>query len=265
MKSITYYLALLLVMTAVFAYGAALYPHSPYEPVGVSLGRPSKVNYLGTDDLGVDLFAQLSRGFFFSIFVGLTTASLSLVLGGLIGTASAYAGGKMDFVLSFIINQFLSMPQLPVMIVIGAFFGQSIWNVILIISLFSWASIAKIIRARVLQIKDQDYIRAAKSYGGSFFYIFRRHMLHEIGPLLAVCSLGVIGRAIIQEASLAFLGLSDPLSRSWGLLMNRAIYFPGIYFTDYWRWWLLPPLISLIMVLYCIRMITRELELMIHG
>jgi peptide/nickel transport system permease protein len=152
------------------------------------------------------------------------------------------------------------VPQLPVMIVLGAFFGQSIWNVIIIISIFSWAPIAKIVRAKTLQIRSKDYIKIAKSYGAGFFYILHKHLIKEIFPVLLVNTLAVIGKAIIQEASLAFLGLSDPLSKSWGLMINKAISFPGIYFTDYWLWWLLPPLVSLSLTTYCIRMISREIE-----
>lgn len=259
-KKIRVYLIVLLVLAVIFTYGISIYPHSPVKPTGPSLEGPSLIHILGTDDLGIDIFAQLSRGFYISMFIGLITAGLACFTGGLVGIISGYRGGKTDGFLSFFINLFLSVPQLPVMIVIGAFFGQSIWNVIIIISLFSWAPIAKIVRAKTLQIRSNDYIKIAKSYGAGFFYILNRHLLREISPLLLVNTLAVIGKAIVLEASLAFLGLSDPLSKTWGLMINKAINFPGIYFTHYWLWWLLPPLICLTFTIYCIRMISREIE-----
>ena len=202
------------------------------------------------------IFCPAIPGFYISRFIGLITAGLACITGGWWGL-SPVIGVETD---GFKLATFLSVPQLPVMIVIGAFFGQSIWNVIIIITLFSWAPIAKIVRAKTLQIRSRDYIKIAKSYGAGFFYILNRHLLREISPLLLVNTLAVIGKAIVLEASLAFLGLSDPLSKTWGLMINKAINFPGIYFTHYWLWWLLPPLICLTFTIYCIRMISREIE-----
>lgn len=264
-RNIKKYLTFFVILLIIFSYGLTIYPHSATNPDGNSLEKPSVNHYLGTDDLGIDIFAQISKGFFVSVFIGICTAALAFAAGGILGVAGGYLGGKTDFIISFFINLFLSIPQLPVMIVLGAFFGQSIWNVIVIIALFSWASIAKVVRAKTIQIKDYNYIKIAKSYGGSFFYIFRNHMWNDILPLLVISAIAVIGRAIIQEASLAFLGLSDPMSKSWGLMINKAINFPGIYFTDYWIWWLLPPLLCLMITLFCIRMICRELEIIINS
>ncbi|NLZ92444.1 MAG: ABC transporter permease [Firmicutes bacterium] len=265
MTKLKFYLIILLIMALIFGYGSFFYPHSAARPEGISLQRPSKEHFLGTDDLGTDIFAQLSKGFFISVFIGITTAIIAMFLGGSIGMVSGYVGGKTDFLISFVINLFLSLPQLPVMIVVGAFFGQSIGNVIAIIALFSWAAIAKVVRAKTLQIKRNTYLHLAKSYGASFFYLFRKHLFTEVFPLLLINSLTVVGRAILQEASLAFLGLSDPLTRSWGLIINKAMSFTGIYYTDYWQWWLLPPVTCLVLTIYCLRMIAREAENLIIG
>lgn len=102
------------------------------------------------------------------------------------------------------------------MIVIGAFWGQSTWNIILIVSAFSWASIAKQVRAKVMSVRNRNYVVLARSYGAGPWYIVRKHMLGEIFPPLLVNAVAVTGRTIIQESSLAYLGLSDPLAKSWG-------------------------------------------------
>lgn len=259
-RRIKVYTTILVILTIIFLYGKYLYPQSATIPSGASLEPPSREHILGTDDLGLDIFAQLSRGYFTSIFIGIISATISFLVGGLLGVLSGYVGGGIDFFISFLINLFLSMPQIPIMIVIGAFLGQSLWNIVFVVSLFSWSYIAKIIRAKTIQIKNNEYILLSKSYGGSFFYIFKNHMFQEIFPILLINSIAVIGRAVVQESSLAFLGLSDPLSKSWGLMIQRVINFNGIYFTRFWTWWLLPPLLSLIIVIYCIRMISREIE-----
>lgn len=251
---------LFLLLTLFFCWGAWIYPHSADLPSGGSLEPPGAAHWLGTDDLGVDLYAQLSAGFFSSMLVGLAAAGLAFLLGGAVGVAAGWSSGKAETAWAFLIRFFLSLPQLPVMVVIGAFFGQSIWNIVLIVSLFSWAPIAKVLQARVRRIRARPYLRLAKSYGGSVGYLLRRHMAGELLPLLSVNALGVVGRAIVQEASLAYLGLSDPLSRSWGLLIQKCIAFPGIYFTPYWTWWLLPPVAALMATVLCLRLLSRELE-----
>lgn len=253
-------IGILILITLVFAYGALFYPYPGNLPSGASLEPPSVVHFFGTDDLGVDIFAQLSRGYFNSMLIGLCACGISFVLGGVIGISAGYFGGKTDTVLSFTINVFLSVPQLPVMIVIGAFFGQSIMNIIIIVAMFSWARIAKITRAKTISIKNNDYIKMADSFGGGFFYILKTHMLKDLMPILCVNSISVMGRAIIQESSLAYLGLSDPTSRSWGLMINKAMAFRGIYYTDYWKWWIVAPICCLVLTILCIRLIVREIE-----
>lgn len=253
-------LVFLLILTAIFIYGEVFYPHSPEIPSGASLEAPSLAHILGTDNLGIDIFAQISRGYFSCMFMGIMSAILAFFAGGILGTAAGYKGGTTDHVITFLINVFLCIPQLPILIVLGAFFGQSIWNIIVIISLFSWAPIAKQIRAKTMSVKERKYVVLAERYGGTAFYIIRTHMMPELLPLLLVNALGVIGKTIRQEAALAYLGLSDPLAKSWGLMINRASGFSGIYFTEYWKWWLLPPVFALMITILLTRLLARTLE-----
>lgn len=260
MKKILAWTMLLALLVVFFLYGAVLYPHGAKLPTGLSLEAPSAVHLLGTDNLGVDIYAQVSSGFFHSMLIGVSTAALAFVVGGVLGVLSGYAGGWVDDIVSFLINVFLSVPQLPIMIVVGAFFGQSRLNIILIIALFSWAPIAKQVRAKTISIKKSPYLILAQSYGGSLWYLYRVHMNRDILPLLAINSLGVIGRAIVQESSLAFLGLSDPLAHSWGLMISRCVGFRGIYFTPFWKWWLVSPISAMILSILTLRMLAKALE-----
>ena len=260
MKHIWIRLGLFLLLCLFFLYGVWIYPHSGTLPTGESLEAPSGEHLLGTDNLGIDIYGQISAGFFRSMAIGLTAAVLTFFLSGLLGITAGYKGGAFDAVVSFLINVFLSLPRLPVMILAGLFFGQSMGNLIVIIALFSWAPIAKQLRAKTLSIRNTPYIRLAESYGGRPLYLICRHMLPELLPLLAVNALGVIGAAIIQESSLAFLGLSDPLAKSWGLMISRARAFPGIFFTDYWKWWLMPPVLSLITSTLSLRLLAKSVE-----
>ena len=260
MKKIMPHLLVLCLLTIFFFVGAVLTGHSPTLPSGDSLMPPSRIHLLGTDNLGVDIYAQISLGFFRSMAIGLVSAGLAFLLGGILGFLAGFLGGWVDHTISFVINVFLCVPQLPIMIVLGAFFGQSTPRLILIIAAFSWANLAKQLRAKTISVKNRDYVRLAKSYGGSSAYLLKTHMISDLLPLILVGSLGVIGRAIIQESSLAFLGLSDPLSRSWGMMIGRAMNFSGIYHTDYWLWWLLPPVLALTLCVLCLRLMAQRLD-----
>lgn len=260
MKRIIALCLVFLLLFLAFSYGVFVYPHDSRLPSGGSLEAPSALHWLGTDNLGIDIFAQISSGFFHSLAIGLATALIAFLLGGVLGVTAGYAGGWVDMAVEFLINVFLSVPQLPVMIVVGAFWGQSDINIICIIAAFSWAPIAKQVRARTMSIRQTEYLILARSYGGSLWYLFRTHMSREIMPLLLINALGVTGRAIVQEASLAFLGLSDPLAKSWGLMIARCTGFQGIYFTGYWHWWLLPPVFSLVVSVLVLRLLARAVE-----
>ena len=260
MKKVWFHLTAFILLALFFLYGIALYPHSEVLPSGASLEAPGWNHILGTDNLGIDIYAQISAGFFRSMGIGIMSALFTFLLSGILGISAGYIGGRVDAAVSFLIHVMLSIPQLPVMIVIGAFFGQSTWNIILIISVFSWAPIAKQLRAKTISIKNAQYIKLAKSYGGGHWYIICRHMLSDLLPLLLVNAIGIVGAAIVQESSLAFLGLSDPLAKSWGLMIARARGFSGIFFTDFWKWWLLPPVCALVLSTLSLRMLAKSLE-----
>lgn len=260
MKSVKCLSLILIVMSLIAAFGLFVYPHSATTPSGDSLEVPSANHILGTDNLGIDVFAQISRGYYHSLFIGVAASFISFVVGGCVGVLAGYKEGTVDNVLSFMINVFLCVPQLPAMIVIGAFFGQSLFNIILVIATFSWAPIAKIMRAKTISIKERKYILLAKSFGGSAIYIIKTHMIRELLPLLTINAIAIIGKAIVQEAGIAFLGLSDPLAKSLGLMINKATTFSGIYFTDYWKWWLLPPIVIIISMILLLRLLSRSLE-----
>ena len=208
----------------------------------------------------MDIYAQLSAGYFRSMGIGLAAAAFTFLVGGVLGVLAGFAGGWVDLAVSFLIQVLLSIPQLPVMIVIGAFLGQSTWNIIWIIALFSWAPIAKQLRAKTISVRRRDYVQLARLYGGGPWYLIRTHIGHELWPLLTINALAVVGRAILQESSLAFLGLSDPLARSWGMMIARAVDFPGIYRTQFWKWWILAPVGALLLSTLLLRLLVAGLE-----
>jgi peptide/nickel transport system permease protein len=132
--------------------------------------------------------------------------------------------------------------------------------IVLVLSCFSWVHTARIVRSRVLALKRRQYIRAAELNGASAFYLIRRHFLPEVFPLAAVSMIRLTGRAIVAEAGLSFLGLGDPASGSWGLILHHATSFPGIYYTRFWQWWLLFPWLALTLMVVSLALVSRDME-----
>lgn len=100
----------------------------------------------------------------------------------------------------------------------------------------------------------------ANSYNATFTHLFRTHFLPEIMPILMITIIKITSKAIVAEAGLSFLGLGDPTSKSWGLILNNAISFKGIYFTDYWKWWIMAPLLSIMILILAISYVSKDLE-----
>lgn len=150
------------------------------------------------------------------------------------------------------------------MIVLGAFFGASLTNIILVIALISWVGSARTARAKILSMRSEPYIVAAKSYGARFYHLLLKHFIPGILPIMMVGVIRVMSHAIVAEAGLSFLGLGDPLSKSWGVILNRSINFPGIYFTEFWKWWILAPLTALMLLVVSISFIGRDLEQIVN-
>ena len=234
--------------------------HPADRSSGPAFAPPGSEHWLGTDQLGVDLWSMICYGARVSLLVGVGTAFLAGFGGGILGMLSAWKGGWVDRLMMRVVDLMLALPELPVMIVLAAFFGSSIWTIILVLALFSWSIPARIVRASALSLKEQPYINMAKHYGAGTWYILRKHFIPELFPLVIISMIRLASMAIVTEASLAFLGLGDPASRSWGLIINHAVNFRGIYFTEYWTWWLLYPWLFLTILVTSLALFGREME-----
>jgi peptide/nickel transport system permease protein len=248
---------LLMLLTAIFS--PILSPFDHQVPSGDALLPPGPSHLLGTDDLGIDLWAQICNGSRVSLLVGFGTALLAGIGGGLIGIMAGYYGGWIDRGLTAVIDTMMVIPHLPMMIVLGAFFGPSIRNIIIVIALLSWTRPARTVRASILSIKQESYIKAARGWGASFPHLTAKHFFPAALPIVLVSMIRIAGHAIVAEAGMAFLGLGDPLSKSWGIILNRSINFSGIYFTEYWKWWVMSPLAALILLVLSVALLGRDL------
>lgn len=249
---------LLIVFIAIFAPFVTFYEPSAIS--GRSLEPPGPAHILGTDELGMDIWSQICYGARMSLVIGLAVALISGVGGGFLGLMAGYLGGNWDKALLRTIDITMALPSFPLLIVIAAFLNPSIANVILVLVFLSWAKPARIVRSQALTMKKQQYIISARLHGAGPSYIIRKHIMPEAMPLIFVSILNISSYAIVAESGLAFLGLGDPTSKSWGMMLHYATSFRSIYFTPYWQWWLMPPLIALILLLLSLAFIGRDME-----
>ncbi|MFW9812085.1 MAG: ABC transporter permease [Candidatus Thorarchaeota archaeon] len=199
---------------------------------------------LGTTFWGADAYSQLIYGSRVSLIIGVLATALSTVVGVLVGLAAGYFGGGIDEVLMRVVDFLLVIPGLPLMMVLAIFLGESTMNIIIVISVLGWTGTARLIRSQVLAEKNKAYVESARAIGASDTYIMFRHILPNVTPILfANITLGVVG-AILAEAGLSFLGLTNIEEPSWGRMLADAqngaafirgawwvVLFPGLMIT----------------------------------
>ena len=207
---------------------------------------PSSVHWLGTDDMGRDIFRATLTGAQVSLFVGLTASAISIIVGAIVGLLSGYYFGFGSNLSMRVTDFFFVLPVLPLIIVLASIFGQNTYITILVIGLTSWPSTARIVRSQVLSIREYKFIERIKSLGATDFRIIFAHILPNVMPLIYSNTVLVIAGAILAEATLAFLGLGDPVRVSWGTMLHYA-FVSGAAGRQAW-WYLLPPGIGIVLV-----------------
>ena len=232
--------AVLVALVVVAVLAPLIAPYDPKAAAGASLEGPSAEHLLGTDDIGQDIFSSLVWGARQSLIVGIGAATLSVAAGLLVGVVAGLLRGVVDTVFMRLVDVGLALPRLPLLVVIAALAGVDRTVLILVIGLLTWPEMARIVRGQTLTICHRGFVDAARGFGGRLGYVVARHLVPALGPLLVAGFVSTAGQAVLMEAGLAFLGLADPTAVSWGLVLNRALVFPGLYFTPLWVWWVLP-------------------------
>jgi peptide/nickel transport system permease protein len=229
------------VILALLTLGAIFAPLiAPYDPNEINLTKISKApdrdNLLGTDRVGRDILTRVLYGGRISLSVGFVAVGLYLVIGFLIGALAGYLGGWVDNVLMRFTEIVMCFPTFVLILILVGMLGPNIGNVILVIGLFGWTGVARLIRGQVLQLRELDFVHAARAIGGGRWYVMYRHVApNVVGPLTVAGSLGIAG-AILTEAGLSFLGLgvTQP-TPSWGSILNEARN-PATLATQPWLW-----------------------------
>lgn len=192
---------------------------------------------LGTDQWGRDLYSQLSHGAKISLMVGLLSAFISVSIGLTVGLFAGFIGGLTDEIAMRFADMLLVIPFLPLLLILIAILGQSIWNIIIIISVLGWMGFSRTVRSQVLSLKERAFVEAARASGGSTIHIAVRHILPNVMGLVYVSLATNVPAAITAEAALSFLGLGDPHIMSWGQMLHDVVYYAAIKEL----YWVVPP------------------------
>lgn len=185
------------------------------------LAGPSGRHWFGTDNLGRDIFAQVVWGTRTSMVVGLGAAGLAILLGVAVGVSAAYFK-RLDTPLGMLVDLMLSLPILPLMILVAALAGPSVSTLVVVIAAFSWPEVARVVRSQAMPVVTLSYVDASHVIGAPNRWVLFQHVLPAVSPVITVSVVLTASRAVLSEAGLSFLGLGDPSSWSWGTILYNA-------------------------------------------
>lgn len=215
------------VLLAILIIAVLLAPLSPYDPYKLDASQKlqgiSSSHWFGTDEYGRDYFTRTLYGGRVSLLVGFMSMIMTVVIGTSLGVFSGYVGGKIDVFLMSFTDIFLALPSMLLMVILNTFLKPGLPTLIVVLSLFSWASVARITRAETMSLKERDFVVATQNLGASNFRVIIKHIIPNIlGPVIVAASLSV-ANAILMESSLSFLGLGVQIPRaSWGSMLQGA-------------------------------------------
>jgi len=250
-------LAMLSAIVLLAALASLLSAYPPDYYTGQIFSPPSADHLLGTDSVGQDIWSRLLYGARTSLAVAAAVALISSLLSILIGATSAIFGGFFERFWMRIVDAMTAMPFVIVMILIAAYMRPNLLLLVLMLSAFSWPGGARIVRAQVLSLKERMHISASRTFGAGWGHLLHRHIVPDLAPIILAVMIQDARRAVFMEAGLSFLGVSDPMTISWGKMMHQALSF---VYLDVWKWWLLPAGLALSLTLVGLSLVGFGLE-----
>jgi peptide/nickel transport system permease protein len=239
---------ILLVIAFCAVLAPVIAPYGLHTQVGPVFGHPSWKHPLGLDDGGIDMVTLLMWGARISLVVGFAATFVSMAIGGTVGVLAGYFGGKVDTILMRITDYFLVIPDVPLMIVVAAIWGPSLFHIVIVIGILLWTGTARVIRAQVKSVRERVYVKRARALGAGHIRIIVRHVLPQVAPLLIANTVLTVAVAIFDETALSFLGLGDPSRTSLGKVIENAFERAAISSGAWWA--IVPPgaLVALIIL-----------------
>lgn len=255
MRNFAIFTLLFLIVMAIFAPLVSSYSYSDIQ-LELKNTPPGAQFWFGSDELGRDMFTRIWWGARISLFVGITAATIDMIIGVLWGSIAAYRGGKVEEIMMRICDILHAIPYLLVVILLTVIRGGGIATILIAMTMTGWINMARICRSQILQLKNQDYVQAAIGFGASSTRILFRHLLpNAIGPIIVAMTL-TIPTAIFTEAFLSFLGLGiQAPAASWGVMLND-----GLSAMRYYPWRLFFPAIMITLTMLSFNLLGNSLR-----
>ncbi len=231
--------AILVTIVLLAVLAPVISAYGPSEEVCAPFERPSFEHILGCDDAGHDLFSQLLHGGRLSLSVGLSVAVLATFTAVTLAIVAGFYGGWTDRIIMRVVDVALSLPFLPLVIVLGVVLGASPATQVVVIASVMWAHPVRELRSQILAIRTLGFVEASLAMGASGRFVGIRHILPEVAPLIVPQFVRIAHNAILVETSLSFLGLGDPLQTSWGTILHHANARTA-FLTGAWVYWIVP-------------------------
>jgi peptide/nickel transport system permease protein len=250
------------VAVAIFAPFADKSGTEVTKATGPRFAPPSLEYPLGTDDQGRSVLTLVIQGAPVSLLVGLTATLITMLIGSIVGLVAGFRAGWIDSVLMRITDWGLVIPWLVLAIALASIFGQSLFVIILVIGLTTWPSTARLVRSQTLSVRERPYVERSRALGASNSYLISRHILPNVMPVIMANTVLIVAIAILSETALSFLGLGDPLSISWGQILEQAQN--GAAATRGAWWWLGAPGVCIVLVVLAFTMIGFSLDQIIN-
>jgi peptide/nickel transport system permease protein len=216
--------AVVVVLVVLAVLAPVLAPWDPHRPdIKKILAPPSVRHWLGTDQLGRDVLSRMLYGARVSLAVGFVSVGIAALIGIVLGATAGYAGGAVDGTVMRLVDLMLVFPRFFLLLAVLAFLRPSIWTIMAVIGLTGWMSVARLVRAEFLALKEREFVLWSQSVGASGFRVVWRHILpNAMAPVLVAMTLG-IPAAILTESGLSFLGLGvQPPYATWGNILNEG-------------------------------------------
>ena len=248
------------IFVVLFLFGERLAPYRATALSGPSLEAPSAEHTLGTNLLGQDVLSQLILGAKVSLTVALLAGVGTVLIGGILGVTAGWFRGWVDAVIMRVTDVVLVLPKLPLLLLLGTLTGGSATTLSVVIAATFWPVAARILRSQVLTLRSRTHVRAATGFGAGSWHQLRRHVLPDLALLSIAELIPAASRAVALQAGLAFLGVGDPTQPSWGAMMRDAIAFRSLFLTPAWKWWLVPPIVAVVVLVSGITLIGTAAE-----
>lgn len=224
------------------------------------LQPPGEGHLLGTDNLGLDIFGEIVWGARTSVYVSSVAVCFAAALGIPLGLISGYFGGRVGGVIDSLIEIFMTLPMMALMIVIAAVAGSSVTNVAIAIGVTSWPSLARVTRNATMRVAEMPFIEVSRCLGLSRRSILGKHVLiNVIGPVMVNLTL-VMATAVLSESGLSFLGLGDPNTWSWGLILKKAWDTGALVKNPNPVWWWTFPSLAIMLYVVCFNILGNAIN-----